>query len=186
MSQSDNVVSEQKSSLSQENALSILEELKQAVETKDRKAISTVCSFLKSETNGMQISETVDAACESVMEYKTCKSNTIHYTTPESYTVDLSTIFTFLDDTNSCSHSYIYVDDDFKGFSGREVDYITNLGITHVDIINVISNEKIYSGLVKEDIGKKYTKDEKDGWMILIGVIIFISMGLLMKSTIKV
>ena len=166
-----------------EEALVLLDKIKVALENKDEKSIAEVCSIIegrdgKSDSNACERLMGLTETCQTItMEYKTADSNSEQ--TPEQY-------ITLLEgEVGICNHAYIYVDSDFEGFLDRDVVYLSRMGINTIDIINLSNNETTYTGALDAKIESKFNKDKRDGWLILIGVIIFIGMGILLKRSMR-
>jgi hypothetical protein len=169
-------------SLPENDALELLEKLKAAVTTKDPNAIDQVCKLLDSRTVGTELNSTVSDACRSMFSEKK-SSVIIRYTTPTNFDIPLTqSIIVTTDGSSTFDHAFIYVDDIFEGFHPKEIEYMVSLGINNCDIINPSTGKVIYTGLLNPDVAKPENIEMKEGWMILIGVIIFIGAGLLIKS----
>ncbi len=161
---------------SQEQALVILEQLKSAVLNQDTEVIENICNFLKEKTQNTELEPIVKDACNNIFNDIKCTSTILKYTFPtEERPLPEENISVMSKGIGSCKHAIIYVDDDFDDFSEEEIEYMHKLGIAQIDIINLSTNDKIYSGDLDEEVQKD---DKRDGWLILIGVIIFIGVGL--------
>lgn len=178
--------------IDKEQAMEILEGLKDAIENKNSDYINEVCSRLSaSSVDG-------ENACDRFMSDaiigpqldEECKYLAFNYTTPEESAIFSSDPSTYivalhndlLSDGNACSHAYLYVDSAFEGLLDKDVDYLSEMGIRTIDIINVNSQETIYSGpLTTRTETRLVDKEKREGWFILIGVIIFICVGLMLK-----
>lgn len=172
-------------SITEEEARGIMTELKSAIENGDERSINAVCNRLigNDEKEGPQDCATflgIQNVCTSIsMQYNTIDSE--NNNNPGSY------ISVMDGKIGNCDHTFMYVDSKFEGFLDQDISFLTGLGINTIDIINLETRESIYSGILvnKVDIDQKANKDKRDGWLILIGVIIFIGMGILIKKQIN-
>jgi hypothetical protein len=118
----------------------------------------------------------MEEVCSNIsLEYKSA-SDDLH---PSLYITPLTGLL------GSCNHAYVYVDSDFDGFLDKDIEYLSKKGITDVEIINTVTGEKIYSGRLDSNPMPEVNKDKREGWFILIGVLIFIGMGILVKRCIR-
>jgi hypothetical protein len=168
---------------SKEEALVILDKLKTAIERGDEKYISEVCSIINGEEGKID-----PQACERLLNMtEVCNTITMEYKTASSdEEPDPSKYIHLLEgEVGSCNHAYIYVDPNFEGFLDKDIAYLSQMGINTVDIIDLQSDETNYSGALDVKMESKVNKDKKEGWLILIGVIIFIGMGILLKRSMR-
>jgi hypothetical protein len=169
-------------------ALNLLEEFKIAVQYKDKTAIDNVCNFLKRETKDSVLNIPVINACDNLFSNKKCEKTVINYITPLTENYDIKDSFLIIQnsDGGNCGQADIYVDEFFNGFSDEELEYISNLHLTYVKIIQTGTNSELYSGLVNSNIQDILgDNSSNDGWIIIIGIILFISMGLLARKSIR-
>lgn len=165
--------------ISPEQALRILEQLKTAVLNKDIEIINSICTILKQNTFNTGLYNIVENTCDTLFKDTACTSTIIKYTFPtEDRPNPKENILVLNDGYGSCKHAIIYVDSDFDYFDDEEINYIKSLNIEQIDIIDEITDNKIYSGFVDENIEIRNDDDTRNGWLILIGVIILIGMGL--------
>jgi len=164
--------------VSQQEALTILEQLKTAVINNDSEVINEVCTVLKQKTANTSFEPIVQSTCDTLFKDMQCTSAVINFTSPNGNSSPSDYINLVNNKIGSCKHAFIYVDSDFEGFDDEEVNFISKLGIADVDIINPSNNHTVYSGPLDSNINTKGDEESKSGWMILVGVIIFIAMGL--------
>lgn len=164
--------------ISQEQALRILEQLKAAVLNKDIEIINSICTLLKQNTINTNLQSIVEESCNKLFSDTQCTSTIINYTnSAEEQQTPQENILIINKGFGSCKHAFIYVESDFFDFDDEEVEYIKSLGIVDIDIIDRDTDKTIYSGPI--DNSSEAKNDEtRDGWLILIGVIILIGVGL--------
>jgi hypothetical protein len=163
-----------------DEALEIMTTLKTAIQNGDEKYVGALCTRLGSDVPGFEPSKT----CEDLLGMETnCESTLINYVTPESDDSNPEYYINFLKNkTDICNHAYIYVDSEFEGFLDKDVDYLLGKKITTIDIIRQPEGKTIYKGELGNKIETAINKEKREGWFILIGVIIFIAMGILIRS----
>ncbi len=160
--------------ITKEEALVIIDKLKLAIENKDDTYISSICERINPNSDNPCVDLfSMSEVCTNVsLEYKTSPQDETNFTL-------LTGLF------DSCTKAYIYVDEDFTGFLDRDIDYLSSKGVKEVEIIVTITGEKIYSGNLKEEIDHEINKEKREGWFILLCVLIFIGMGLLLKRYLR-
>jgi hypothetical protein len=156
--------------MSQEDALALLETFKTAVESNDTDAINQVCTRLKYETEGTAFSPLVVDTCQSLFIDVKCDSIVLNYQSDD----DSPFKVIVRSENSSCSHAYVYVDSEFEGFDDDDMLYLIEMGIKDVDIINPDTGTTIYKGKLDDKFETIMENDRRHGWLIMIGVILFI------------
>lgn len=160
--------------ITKEEALIIINRLHLAIENKDENYISSICE---------RINPNSDNPCSDLFSMsEVCTNVSLEY---KSSSEDESNFILLMGLFGNCTKAYIYVDEDFTGFLDKDIDYLSGKGVKEVEIIITITGEKIYSGNLKEEIDHKINKEKREGWFILLGVLIFIGMGLLLKKYLR-
>jgi len=164
--------------ITKEEAVTLIEELKNAIEIKDDKYIINVCKRINPESdNPCSDLINMDEVCSNItLEYKLAGSDE---QTPEQYITLLSGVY------GKCSKAYIYIEEDFTGFLEKDIDYLSNKGILDIELIITTTGEKIYVGKLNGEIHNDVNKEKREGWYILLGILLFIGMGLLLKRHLR-
>ena len=163
--------------ITKDEAMNIIEELKKAIENKDEKYITTVCERINpGSKNPCTDLLFMGEICSNItLEYKSVPDDFY----PDQYIKLLSGTF------GNCSKAYIYVEENFVGFLEKDIDYLTEKGVKEVEIIITDTGEKIYSGSLNSGIHHEINKEKREGWFILLGILLFIGMGLLLKKYLR-
>lgn len=164
--------------ITKEEAMVLIEELKTAIENKDDTYITNVCQRINQGSNN-PCSDllNMDEVCSNVtLEYKLRDSDENQ---PEQYITLLSGVF------GKCTKAYIYLEEDFAGFLDKDIDYLSSKGIKDVELIITATGEKIYTGKLDGEIHHDINKEKREGWYILLGILLFIGMGLLLKRHLR-
>lgn len=176
--------------VSREEALSLLEGFKSAVMAGDKNAIDSVCSLLKEGTSGTDLNSIVNHACDSLFDDNESHNYAIlKYTAPiGENSIARENITIIREQSEQSRKAFIYVDnDEFDQFDDSEFHYIASFNIDFIHIINPTTGRRIYSGPLDADftVNTNTETDKRDGWMILLCVIVLITMGLCVRHSVR-
>ncbi len=167
---------------SQEEALVILDKLKEAVLNHDSEVINSVCTMLKEKTDNTSYQPIIESTCNNLFKEINCNSIMINFSNPDERNHPSTYMNIIGEQKGKCSSAIVYVDSGFQGFNEQEIRYLSSeLNVLNVDIINSTTNEKIYSGVLDENANS----NNHDGWMILIIVVIFVITGVIIGTSIS-
>jgi hypothetical protein len=170
-------------SSNQSEVSSILDQIKLAILNKDTEKIENICTFVKTHTDNTNLKNIVNDACDKLYQDVICTSTIIKYTIPiEERELPEENILILNKGVGSCKHAIIYVESEFEDFDDNEIEYLKQLGIREIDIIDTSSDEKIYSGPLVDENDQNKNNDFNEGWLIIIGVIVFIGIGILIAK----
>jgi hypothetical protein len=172
-------------SITPEEALEIMTSLKVAIQSGDETYVGKICSRLNKDKD--DFIDEPSKNCEDLLSMEnTCSSIIINYNTPENDESNPDEYIKILNDSiSSCGHAYIYVDSSFEAFLDKDIDYLAGKKIETVDIIVNPEGKNIYSGPLNSKIEPVVNKEKREGWFILIGVMIFIALGILLRNKMR-